>query len=288
MPRGEILRRIASCDGLLCLLTDRIDREIIAAAPKLKIIANYAVGYDNIDTEAARARGIIVTNTPGVLTEATADLAWTLLMSAARLVPAGDRLVRSGQWQGWDPGLLLGSSVFGQTLGIVGAGRIGTAVALRAQGFKMPIVYTSRSRNPQLEAELGARRVELNELLTSADFVSLHLPLTEATRHLIGPRELDLMKPGAVLINTARGPIVDEAALAAGLQSGRLGAAGLDVFEQEPAVHPALLELENVVLLPHLGSATRATRSRMAAIAAQNLLAWIEGATPPNSVITPT
>ncbi|OPZ60427.1 MAG: putative 2-hydroxyacid dehydrogenase [Deltaproteobacteria bacterium ADurb.Bin510] len=287
MPRGEILRRIADCDGLLCLLTDRIDREVIAAAPKLKIIANYAVGYDNIDVNAARERGIMVANTPGVLTEATADLAWALLMAAARLVPTGDRLVRSGRWAGWDPNLLLGASVFGQTLGIVGAGRIGTAVALRSGGFKMNVVYTSRRPNEILEDELGARRLELEELLAQADFVSLHLPLTAATRHLIGPRELKMMKPGAVLINTARGPVVDEAALAQALQDGPLAAAGLDVFENEPAVNPALLDLPNVVLLPHLGSATLATRSRMADIAAANLIAWIQGRVAPNCVFEP-
>ena len=285
MPPSEIARRIAGCDGLLCLLTDRIDRAIIAAAPKLKIIANYAVGYDNIDTRAAQDHGVIVTNTPGVLTEATADLTWALLMAAARLVPAGDRLMRSGRWAGWDPNLLLGSSVFGQTLGIVGAGRIGTAVARRSRGFEMKVVYASRNRNQLLEDELHARRVELDELLTCADFVSLHLPLTETTRHLIGARELGRVQPGAILINTARGPIIDEAALAAALQQGPLAAAGLDVFEDEPAVHPELLGLENVVMLPHLGSATLATRSRMADIAVNGLLDWLAGRSPDNRVI---
>ena len=286
MPPSEIIKRSANCDGLLCLLTDRIDRAVIAAAPKLKIIANYAVGYDNIDTRAAQERGIIVTNAPGVLTEATADLTWALLMAAARLVPAGDVLVRSGQWQGWNPNLLLGSSVFGQTLGILGAGRIGTAVARRSRGFEMPVVYTSRRPNELLESELGARRVELDELLTLSDFVSLHLPLTDATRHLIGARELGLMKPGAVLINTARGPIVDEAALAQALKNGPLAAAGLDVFENEPTVHPDLLGLENVVLLPHLGSATLQTRSRMADIAVDGLIEWLAGRVPANAVLS--
>ena len=238
MPRSEIVKRIADCDGLLCLLTD-----------------------------------------------ATADLAWALLMAAARCVPAGDRLVRGGRWRGWDPNMLLGSSVFGQTLGIVGAGRIGTAVALRSRGFEMPVVYASRRPNELLEDALGARRVELDELLTLSDFVSLHLPLTDATRHLIGARELSLMKPGAILINTARGPIVDEAALAQALKNGPLAAAGLDVFENEPAVHSELLGLENAVLLPHLGSATLATRSRMADIAVDGLIEWLAGRVPANAVL---
>ena len=285
MPRSEIVKRIADCDGLLCLLTDRIDGAVLTAAPKLKIIANYAVGYDNIDLSAARERGIIVTNTPGVLTDATADLAWTLLMAAARQAPAGDRLVRGGRWTGWDPNMLLGSNVFGQTLGIIGAGRIGTAVALRSRGFEMPVVYASRRPNELLEDALSARRVELDELLTLSDFVSLHLPLTDATRHLIGARELSLMKPGAILINTARGPIVDEAALAQALKNGPLAAAGLDVFENEPAVHSELLGLENAVLLPHLGSATFATRSRMADIAVDGLIEWLAGRIPANAVL---
>jgi len=285
MPRSEIVKRIADCDGLLCLLTDRIDSAVLTAAPKLKIIANYAVGYDNIDLSAARERGVIVTNTPGVLTDATADLAWTLLMAAARQAPAGDRLVRGGRWTGWDPNMLLGSSVFGQTLGIVGAGRIGTAVALRSRGFEMPVVYASRRPNELLEDALSARRVELDELLTLSDFVSLHLPLTDATRHLIGARELSLMKPGAILINTARGPIIDEAALAQALKNGPLAAAGLDVFENEPAVHSELLGLENAVLLPHLGSATFATRSRMADIAVDGLIEWLAGRIPANAVL---
>lgn len=285
LPREILLERVQGAGALLCMLTDRIDAEVMDAAPDLRIIANYAVGFDNIDLAAARERNIVVTNTPGVLTDATADLAWALLFAAARnLVPA-DRLARSGAWQGWDPMQMLGADISGATLGIVGAGRIGTAMALRAQGFGMPVVYCARRDNPVLDERLHARRLPLDELLSCADFVSLHVPLTPETRHLINDQSLGLMKDRAVLINTARGPIIDETALARALREKRIGAAGLDVFENEPAICPDLLDLDNCVLAPHLGSATVGTRTQMADMAAANILAVLDGGEPPNRVV---
>lgn len=284
IPRPELLRRIAGKSGLLCLLTDPIDAAVMDAAGNLRIIANYAVGYDNIDLPAARVRGIVVTNTPGVLTDATAELAWALLFAAARRIAEADGYLRSGAWQGWDPNLMLGYDITGKTLGIIGAGRIGTAFGLRSRGFSMPVVYVDDTPNAVLESQVGARRVGLEELLAGADFISLHVPLTPATRHLIGARELARMKPTAILINTARGPVVDEAALVEALRDGRIAGAGLDVFEGEPAVHPGLLDLRNAVLLPHIASATHATRAKMADMAVENILAFLRGDTPPNRV----
>ncbi len=282
---AEILReRIKDKQGLLCLLNDPIGQDIMAAAPELKIIANYAVGYDNIDIAAARRNNITVTNTPGVLTDATADLAWSLLFAAARRTVEADGYARSGKWQGWDPNLMLGHDIFGQTLGIIGAGRIGTAMALRSRGFEMPVVYTSRSENRTLE-DIGARRVDLTELLETADFISLHVALTAETRHLIGSQEFERMKDSCVIINTARGPIIDEKALVHALKTGQIAGAGLDVFEEEPRIDPGLSQLENVVMLPHIGSATVRTRSRMADMAVDNLIAFFDGKTPPNMVI---
>lgn len=283
MPREELLARVRGCDGLLCMLADRIDAALLDAAPRLKGVANLAVGVDNIDVAAATARGIPVTNTPGVLTEATAELAWALILAAARRVVEGDRLVRGGGFTGWAPTLLRGLQLGGATLGIVGAGRIGTATGLRAKAFGMRVLYFDRSASERLDAD-GARRVGLDELLRESDVVSLHLPLTDETRHLIGGQTFASMKPGAILVNTGRGAVLDEAALVAALREGRLAAAGLDVYEHEPALAPGLAELDNVVVLPHLGSATMATRDRMATMAAESLVAMLAGRRPDNLV----
>lgn len=284
-PREVLLEKVRSVDGLLCLLTDTVDGEIIAAAERLHVISNYAVGYDNIDVEAATERGIPVCNTPGALTDTTADLAWALLMAAARRIVEAEGHLRAGRWRSWSPELLLGQDMHGATLGIVGLGRIGGTLAKRARGFDMRILYTSRTPKPDIADELGAEYADLPTLLRSSDFVSIHTPLTEETHHLIGAEELALMKPSAVLINTARGAIVDGAALADALRNGSIFAAGLDVYEQEPiAPDDPLLELDNVVLLPHIGSASVATRTRMAHMAAANLLAGLRGERPPNLV----
>ncbi|RMG39610.1 MAG: D-glycerate dehydrogenase [Candidatus Dadabacteria bacterium] len=280
LSKQEIIAGISGKDALLCLLTDTIDREVIESNPNLKVISNYAVGYNNIDVKAATELGIPVCNTPGVLTETTADLAWALIMAAARRITEGDRFVRAGKFKGWGPLMLLGGDVFGKTLGIVGMGRIGLATARRAKGFGMRILYTNRSVSREAEEELRAKKVELSELLSEADIVSIHVPLTEETRHLIGEKELAAMKPSAILVNTARGPVVDESALVEALRSNRIRAAGLDVYENEPEVHPGLFELENVVLLPHLGSATIETRTKMALMAAENAIAVFERKTP--------
>ncbi len=283
MPREELVERAGPCDGLVCMLADTIDAELLDAAPKLKGIANFAVGIDNIDIAAATARGIPVTNTPGVLTEATAELAWALILAASRRVVEGDRLVRSGGFTGWAPTLLRGAQLARATLGIVGAGRIGTATGLRAKAFGMRVLYFDRRRSERIEAD-GARRVELDELLRDSDVVSLHLPLTDETRHLIGAREISRMKPGAVLVNTGRGAVIDEAALVTALRERRIAAAGLDVYEHEPALAAGLAELDNVVLLPHLGSATTVTRDRMATMAAESLVAILAGRRPEHVV----
>jgi glyoxylate reductase len=282
--REEILRGVAGRDGVLCHLTDRIDDEVLQATRgRCRVFANYAVGFNNIDVAAATARGIVVTNTPGVLTETTADLAWALLMSVARRIVESDRFFRTGQWDGWGPMQFLGHDIHGATLGIVGAGRIGQAVARRAGGFGMRLLYTSRRESPDMNA-MGGRRIELDGLLGESDFVSLHVPLTEDTRHLIGRRELGLMKPSAYLINTARGPVVDEAALVGALQHKQIAGAALDVYENEPVPAPGLTALDNVVCVCHLGSATEATRSKMSTMAAENLLAAMRGEMPPNAV----
>lgn len=284
-PREKLLAAVRGASGILSTVTERIDAEVLdAAGERLKVVANMAVGYDNVDVAAATARDVVVTNTPGVLDETTADTAFMLLMAAARRLGEAERLVRSGRWSGWGPEQLTGPDVWGKTLGIVGLGRIGRAVARRALGFNMRILYTSRTRKEDAERELGARRVGLEELLRGSDFVSLHVPLTPQTHHLIGERELSLMKPAAVLVNTARGPVVDEAALADALAERRIFAAGLDVYEREPQIHPKLLELENAVLAPHIGSASIETRNRMAALAAENLLAVLSGRRPPSPV----
>lgn len=281
--KAELARRLGDAEALICLLTDTVDAELLASAPKLKVIANVAVGYDNIDVAAASARGVLVTNTPGVLSEATADLTFALLLAAARRLNEAERDLRAGKFGGWElfqPHL--GLSVWGKTLGIIGMGRIGQAVARRASGFNMPVLYHNRNRlAAQLERQLGARYVSRDELLAQSDFVSLHAPLSEATRHLIDAAALAKMKPSAILINTARGPLVDEAALADALAAGRLAGAALDVFEREPEVHPKLLALErHLVLTPHIGSATYDTRREMSLLAARNVIAALSGKRP--------
>jgi len=283
LTKEELLDGCRGKDGLLCLLTDTIDREFIDQMSQLKGIAIMAVGYNNIDVVAAAEKGIPVTNTPGVLTNATADLAWALLMATARRLPEAERYLRSGEFKNWGPLLFLGGDLSGSTLGIIGAGRIGTAVGLRSTGFGMKIVYTDPAENPILD-ELGGRRIELNSLLQEADYITLHVPLTGDTKRLIGRRELKLMKDTAYLINTSRGPVVDEEALVEALQSGTIAGAGLDVFEKEPHIHPALLSLPNAVLLPHIGSATIETRTKMAVMAAENLVAMMRGEVPENQV----
>jgi glyoxylate reductase len=283
--RDELLEALSGASGVLATATEKMNGEAMdAAGDGLRVIANMAVGYDNIDVGAATERGVIVTNTPGVLDETTADVAFMLVLAAARRLGEGERLLRAGKWEWWGPKQLRGLDVWGKTLGIVGMGRIGRAVARRGKGFGMEILYHNRSRNEEAEEELGAQYVGLEDLLRESDFVSIHTPLTDETRHLIGERELDLMAETAVLVNTSRGPVVDEAALAQALREGRIFAAGLDVYEGEPEVHPGLLELENVVLAPHIGSATVETRDRMATLAAENLAAVLRGEQPKTPV----
>ncbi len=284
-PRSVLLRETAPCDGLLSLLTDKIDGALLDACPRVKVVSNYAVGFDNVDVEAATARGVVVTNTPGVLTETTADFAFTLLMAAARRVVEADRYTREGKWQSWMPMLFLGQDIHHATLGLVGLGRIGAAMAKRASGFDMNVLYHDVVRREDLERSMGIEYTTLEDLLRRADFVSVHTPLTAQTRHLIGAEELKLMKKTAVLINSARGPIVDQDALVDALRSGTIAAAGLDVFEVEPipAGHP-LLSLPNVVVVPHIASASVETRTKMALMAVENLLAVLSGRRPPNFV----
>ena len=274
IPRDRLLQEVRGKAGLLPLLTDRIDAEVLdAAGPQLRVVANYAVGLDNVDVEECTRRGIVVTNTPDVLTAATADLAWSLILASTRRVVEGDRWIRSGRPWAWAPGFMLGREITGKTLGVVGFGRIGQAVAARAGAFEMPVRYSSRTRRQDAERALGAEHRDLEALLGQADVISINCALTEETRHLLGAEELKRMKDTAVLVNTARGPIVDEAALADALGAGEIFGAGLDVYEEEPEVHPRLLELENVVLAPHLGSATVETRRAMGMLAAENLVA---------------
>lgn len=280
LTRTELLLAVAGCDALITMLSDTVDDALLAAAPALRVVANYAVGTNNIDIAACTRRQVVVSNTPDVLTEATADLAFALLLAVARRLLEGDALVRSGRWLGWEPLQLLGLELHGQTIGIVGLGRIGQAVAKRAHGFGMEVLYYSRTRNQAVESALGVRYAPLPELLAGSDFVSLHTPLTADTRHLIGEAELRLMKPSAIIINTARGPVVDEAALCRALREGQLWGAGLDVFEYEPQLTPGLIELPNVVLAPHLGSATISSRNRMARLCAEAVIAVLSGFRP--------
>jgi glyoxylate reductase len=285
MDEARLARRLQHAQGLVCQLTDPVTANVIAAAPQLRCISQIAVGHDNIDVAAASARGIVVTNTPGVLTEATADLTWALLLATARRLPSAEQFLRAGKWQRWDVDLLCGADVHGRTLGLVGFGRIGQAVARRARGFGMRVLYTSRSAAaPELEQELGAIRVPLDMLLRESDFVSLHVPLRDETRHLLGVEQLCTMKRSAFLINTSRGPVVDEAALVAALEENLIAGAGLDVFEHEPKLHEGLLALPNVVLLPHVGSAVTSVRSLMCALAANDCVAVLTGERPQHPV----
>lgn len=273
----ELRALAARCDGLIVQLVDKVDAALLDAGKNLKVVANYAVGVDNIDLSAAAARGVVVTNTPDVLTLATAELAWALLLGAARRVAEGDRLTRTGGFRGWAPLFHLGVGVSGKTLGVVGAGRIGAAVARIGAGFGMTVLYCARSAHSEIEREARAARVDLPRLLAESDFVSLHVPLTAETRHLIGEKELASMKPTAVLVNTARGPVVDEDALVRALKEKRIFAAGLDVFEREPQLAAGLADLPNVLLAPHAGSATVETRAEMSVLAAKNVLAVLDG-----------
>jgi len=275
--------KAAGCEALYVVATERVDAALLDACPRLKIVATGSVGFNHVDVAACSARGIVVTNTPDVLTEATADMGWTLLMATARRVTESERWLRDGKWGRWAWDQFLGADVHGTSLGIVGMGRIGSAIARRAAGFSMQVLYFNRSRAAN-EAEIGATRVELDALLARADHVVLVVPYSAATHHLIGARELALMKPTATLVNIARGGIVDDAALAQALRDGRIAAAGLDVYENEPVVHPALLEVSNVVLTPHVGSATRSSRLGMAMLAARNLLAFAAGDVLPTPV----
>ncbi len=285
IPRTELLRRVADKDALVCLLTEKVDEELLAAAPKLRAVATVSVGYDNIDVAACTRHKVVATNTPGVLDETTADFAWTLLMAIARRLVEGDAWLRTGSWPGWELDQLLGGDIWGKTLGIIGLGRIGSRVARRAQGFQMRILYHSRHRAPLgLEAELHAEFAELDRLLHESDFVTLHVPLLPTTRHLISAEALGKMKPSTYLINTTRGPVVDEEALARALQRGTIAGAALDVYENEPRVHPDLLGLRNVILAPHIGSATIETRTKMAVLAATNVAAIFAGQRPPNAL----
>lgn len=290
-PRDELLRRVAGVDGALTLLTDRVDDEFLdAAGPQLRVVSNYAVGFDNIDVAACARRGIPVGNTPGVLTDTTADLAWTLLMAAARRVAEGDRYVRDGRWKTWGPLLLLGPDVHGATIGIVGFGRIGQAVARRAAGFGMRILYHDVNELPASVTEpLGAVYTPLDELLAQSDYVSLHVNLTPDTRHLINARTLGLMRPTAVLVNTSRGPVVDQAALADALEADVIFAAALDVTDPEPIpMDDRLVGRDDCLIVPHIASASRATRGKMAQMAAANLIAGVQGEALPTEVPPPS
>ncbi len=285
-PYDVLVEKIASVDGLLCLLTDTIDRGLIhAAGESLKVISQMAVGYDNIDIPAATERGIPIGNTPGVLTDATADFAWALLMAAARRVVEADKFTRDGHWKTWGPTLLLGPDIAGATLGIVGLGRIGQAVVKRAQGFQMRIVYHDIQRRPDLEEKMGVEFASLDSLLQESDFVSIHTVLSDETHHLFGDKQFELMKPSGILINTARGPIVDPIALYSALHNGKIAYAALDVTESEP-IHAddPLLELENIIITPHIASASKQARTKMATMAAENLIAGLKGEDLPNCV----
>lgn len=285
LDAATLRQAVVGMDGIISVVTNTIDAAFLEAGAGLKVVANVAAGYDNVNVPAATRRGVVVTNTPGVVTESTADLTWGLLFSIARRIPEADRYVRAGKWKEWRLMVLLGNDVHDRTLGIVGMGRIGQAVARRASGFGMTILYHNRHRLPAaLESELGATWVALETLLQNADFVSVHTPLSAETRHLIGARELRMMRPTAYLINTSRGPVVDEAAVIRALQEQWIAGAGLDVFEQEPEVPQALKELENVVLLPHIGSASVASRTRMAVMAAHSAVAVLQGERPQHVV----
>jgi glyoxylate reductase len=282
IPREELFRRVRDKEGLVCLLSERIDEDLLRAAPKLRIVSNVAVGFDNVDVPACTKRGVVATNTPGVLDETTADFAWALMMAAARRVSEGEALVRSGNWKGWSLDQLVGTDIWGKTLGVVGFGRIGRAMARRASGFQMKVLYSDSVRAPEsVEQELHAEFRDFNALLAESDFISVHVPLLPETRGLFNAPKFFRMKPTAFLINTSRGPVVDEAALVHALESGKIAGAALDVFENEPFIHPGL-KRANVVLAPHIASASRETRTKMASMAAGNIVALFAGQRPPN------
>jgi glyoxylate reductase len=285
LSRADLLKHVADKDGLVCLLTEKVDEELLSAAPKLRIAATVSVGYDNIDVPACTKHKVVATNTPGVLDDTTADFAWTLLMAVARRLLEGDSWMRSGTWNGWDLDQLVGGDVWGKTLGILGFGRIGRGVARRALGFQMRVLYNDAVRAPaDVEKELNAEFVDRDRLFRESDFISLHVPLLPDTRHLISKDNLEKMKRTAFLVNTSRGPVVDEAALAEALENGKIAGAALDVFEHEPKVHPALLTRKDVILTPHMASASLDTRTKMAVMAANNVVVLFEGRRPPNAL----
>jgi lactate dehydrogenase-like 2-hydroxyacid dehydrogenase len=284
LTKEEIIEGMQGKDGLLCLLTDSIDKDVVFSEPKLKMIASYSVGYNNIDVKAATEKGIPISNTPGVLTNTTAEMAWALLFSVARRIAEGDTFTRTGQFEGWDPMLMHGQDVSNKTLGIVGAGRIGTSFALKSKGFNMNVLYVDDEINEILEQKLKAKKVDFYELLESSDFVSLHVPLNRETHHLIGEKELKMMKKTAVIINTSRGPVIDEQVLVKALKERWIFGAGLDVYEYEPDISEELKKLDNVILQPHSASATIETRTKMAIMAAENMIAGLKGEIPPNCV----
>jgi lactate dehydrogenase-like 2-hydroxyacid dehydrogenase len=284
LTNKEIIKSLKGKDGLLCLLTDQIDEEVIVSEPRLKMIASYAVGYDNIDVEAATKQGVPVSNTPGVLTDATSDMAWALLFSTARRIVEADKFTRAGKFNGWDPMLMHGVDVTGKTLGVVGTGRIGTAFALKSKGFDMKVLYVNLDKNEDLEKKIYAKKVTFEVLLKESDFISLHVPLIPSTYHLIGEKEFKMMKKTAVLINSSRGPVIDEKALAKALKKKWIFGAGLDVYEHEPKITKELLYLNNVVLQPHSASATIKSRTQMATLAAENMIEGLKGLIPPNCI----
>ena len=283
--REELLEKVKGKDAVLCLITDNIDKAVFeAAGAQCKIFANYGVGYNNIDTVVATQNNVIVTNTPGVLDDATADLAWTLLMAVSRRIVPADKFTRNGAFQAWDPMMFLGRDITGKTLGLVGAGRIGSNFAKKAKAFDMKILYTSLNQNPKIESELGAIYVDKEILLKEADFVSLHVPLLPSTTHYISEKEFSIMKNTAVIVNTSRGPVIDEKALVKALKQGEIWGAGLDVYEQEPDIEPELLDMYNVVIVPHIASATMETRTNMGLIAARNIVKVLKGENPDTCV----
>lgn len=284
ISKQELLKSVKGIDALISLLTDKIDKDIIDSMPGCKVIANYAVGYNNIDVNYAKSKGIVVTNTPDILTDATADLAVTLLLAAARRVIEGDNMMRQNKFEGWKPQLLTGVDVRNKTVGILGTGRIGTAFAKRMSGFDSKILYYNKTNNEQIEKSFGGKKVSLNVLLKQADFISIHLPLTPDTYHLLNKEKLQMLKSTAVVINTARGEIIDERELIKLLKGRKIFAAGFDVYENEPAVNSELFKLDNVVLLPHVGSATIETRSKMAELAAKNVIAVLKNKKPLTAV----
>lgn len=284
LTKNEIIKGIKNKDGLIPLLTDNIDKEVINSEPNLKMIANYAVGYNNIDINEATKRKIPVSNTPDVLTDTTAEMAWALLFSVSRRIVEADKFTREGKFKGWDPNLMLGQDISNKTLGIFGTGRIGTAFGLKSKGFKMNVLYYDEKNNSTLEKELNAKKVEKSELIKKSDFISIHLPLNKSTFHFIDINELQNMKENSILINTARGPIINENALIKALEKKWIFGAGLDVFENEPIINPKLLKLDNVIIQPHSASATIKTRSKMSIIAAKNMIEGLENKIPTNCV----